>query len=103
METDLQLLKTNFKSQVDEELKIDDYIDFDQQLWTNQSTIFDKDIICKVLNHLVEESSDEGDDGDAGVAEMTKWLTEEVKSAIGMLEKFSLYSDFGEDILKSIR
>ena len=28
---------------------------------------------------------------------------EEVKSAIMMLEKFSLYSDFGEDILKSIR
>ena len=28
---------------------------------------------------------------------------EEVKSAIEMLEKFGQHSDFGEDILKSIR
>ena len=33
---------------------------------------------------------------------MRKSLMKEVKSAIEMLEKFSLYSDFGEDILKSI-
>ena len=34
---------------------------------------------------------------------MRKPLMEEVKSAIEMLEKFSMYSDFGEDILKSVR
>ena len=101
MEIDLQSLKNNFESQ-DGDLTVDDYIDFDRHLCTNQSTISDKDIIREVLNHPVEESSDEEDD-DAGVIEMRKSLIEEVKSAIEILEKFSLYSDFGEDILKSIR
>ena len=63
----------------------------------------DKDIIREVFNHPVEESSDMKDDDDAGVVEMRKPLMGEVKSAIEMLEKFSLYSDFGEDIFKSIR
>ena len=37
------------------------------------------------------------------VVEMRKPLMEEVKSAIEMLEKFSPYSDFGEDVLESTR
>ena len=89
---------------VDGDLTIDDYIVFDWELCTNQSTIFDKDIIPEVLDHPMEQSSNKkDDDDDAGVVEMRKPLMEKVKSAIGMLEKFSLYSDFGDDILKSIR
>ena len=45
LETDLQLLKTNFESQVDGDLTIDDYIDFDQELCANQSTISEKNMI----------------------------------------------------------
>ena len=46
----------------------------------------DKDIICEVLNHPVEESSGKEDDvDDAGVVEMIKPLMEEVKSAIEIL------------------
>ena len=107
METDLQFLKTNSKSQVDGDLTVNDYIDFDRELCTNQSTFSDKDIIREVLNHPVEESSDEedddDDDDDDDVVEMRKPLMEEVKSAIEMLEKFSPYSDFGEDVLESTR
>ena len=103
LEIDLQFLKTNFKSEVDGDLTTDDCIDFDQELCTNQSTISEKDIICKVLNDPVEENSgEEDDDDDASVVEMRKLSMEEVKSAIEMLEKFSLYSDLGEDTLKSI-
>ena len=103
LEIDLQFLKTNFKSEVDADLTIDYCIDFDQELCTNQSTISEKDIICKVLNDPVEENSgEEDDDDDASVVEMRKLSMEEVKSAIEMLEKFSLYSDFDEDTLKSI-
>ena len=93
-ETDLQFLKTNFERQVDGYLTIDDYINNDRKLCTNLSTISNKDIICKVFNHPVEVSSDEEDD-DAGVVEIRKPLMEEVKSVVEMLEKFSLYSDFG--------
>ena len=78
-------MKANFKSQVDGDLTNGDYIDFDRELCTNQSTISDKDIICEVLNHPTEESSHEKDHG-AGVIEMRKPLMEEVKSAIEMLE-----------------
>ena len=87
---------------VDGDLTIGDYIDFDWELCTNQSTISDKDIIPEVLDHPMEQSSNKKDDDDAGVVEMRKPLMEKVKSAIGMLEN-NLYSDFGEDILKSIR
>ena len=75
-------MKTNFESQIDGDLTIDDYIDFDRELCTNQSTISDKDIIREVLNQPVEQSWDEEDDDDPGVAEMRKPLMEEVKSAI---------------------
>ena len=98
METDLQFLKTNFESQVDGDLTVDDY----PELCTNQSTISDKDIIRDVLNHPVKQSSDKEDDA-AEVVEMRKPFMGKVKNALEMLEKFSLYSDFGEDILKSIR
>ena len=37
--TEIQFLKTNFKSQVDGDLTIDDHTDFDQELYTSQSTI----------------------------------------------------------------
>ena len=66
METDLQFLENNFEIQADGDLTFDDYIDFDRELCTSQSTISNKDIICEVLNHPVEESSDEEDDDDAG-------------------------------------
>lgn len=72
LKTDLQFLKTNFESQVDRDLTTDDYIDFDQELCPNQSTISDKDIIRGVLNHPVKESSDKEDNDDAGVVEMKK-------------------------------
>ena len=87
-------MKTNFERQVDGYLTIDDYINNDRKLCTNLSTISNKDIICEVFNHPVEVSSDEEDDG-AGVVEIRKPLMEEVKSVVEMLEKFSLYSDFG--------
>ena len=91
LKTDLQFLKTNFESQVDRDLTTDDYIDFDQELCTNQSTISDKDIIHEVRNHPVEESSpeeedddDDDDDDETDDVEMRKLLMEKVKSAIEM-------------------
>ena len=62
-----------------------------------------KHTISEDLNHHVEESSDGENDDDAGVVAMRKPFMEEVKSAIEILEKFNMYFDFGEDILKSIR
>ena len=66
LETDLQFLETNFETQADGDLTFDDYIDFDRELCTSQSTISNKDIICEVLNQPVEENSDEEDDDNAG-------------------------------------
>ena len=80
-------MKTKFESQVDRDLTTDDYIDFDQELCTNQSTISDKDIIHEVRNHPVEESSpeeDDDDDDETDDVEMRKLLMEKVKSAIEM-------------------
>ena len=99
----LQIQKTSFESQDDGELTIDDYIGFDQELSTKQSTISDKDIIHEVINHPVEDNSGKEADDDAGVVELRNLLMEEVKSAAEMLEKFSLHSDFGKYILKSIQ
>ena len=98
-----QIYNSGHASQVNGALTIDDYIDFDRELCTNQSAISDKDIICEVLSHPVEESSEEDDDDDPGVIYKRKPLIEEVKSALEISEKISLYSDFSEDISKSIR
>ena len=57
--TDLNFLRTNFCEQVDIDLVIDEQIDFDHELSTNQSILIDKDIIHKVLRNSVDGSSDE--------------------------------------------
>ena len=82
-------------------MTLDDCIDFDRELCTKKSTFSDKDIIREVLNYPVEDSSHK-DNNDAGAAEMKKPSMKEVKSAIEMLEKFSLHSNFSEDIMKPI-
>lgn len=100
--TDLNFLRINYSNQVDTDLAMDEYIDFDRELPTNQSILTDKDIIHEVLGNSVDVNSDE-DDLEVSKEEFIKrLLIEEVRTAIKMLEELSFYSEFRKGIMKSV-
>ena len=101
--TDLNFLTTNCSDKVDTDLSIDEYIDFDRELSTNQSILTDKDIIHEVLGNSTDVSSDEDDMKGIEVEFIRKPLIEEATRAMEMLNEFSLYSEFGKGIMKSVR
>ena len=75
--TDLNFLRTNYI-----DLAIDEYIDFDRELSTNQNILRGKDIIDKVLGN--------SDDKKLSAEESVRKPLIEVRGAIEMLEEFSL-------------
>ena len=80
-----------------------EYIDFDRELSTKQIILTDKYIIQEVLGNSADISSDEDDMKVKEVESIRKPLIEKVRTDIEILEKISLYSKFGEVVLKSVR
>ena len=101
--TDLNFLRANYSEQVDTNFAIDEYIESDRELSSNQSILTDKDIIQEVLSNSVDANSDKDDMEVSEVESVRKLLIKEVRRVIEMLEKFSVYSEFGEDIIKLVR
>ena len=80
--TDLNFLRINYGNQVDTDLAMDEYIDFDRELPTNQSILTDKDTIHEVLGNSADVNSDE-DDLEVSEEEFIKrLLIEEVRTAL---------------------
>ena len=102
MVTDLNFLRTNCSDQFDTDLAIDEYIDFDCELSTNQSILIDNHI-HEVLGNSADVSSDEDGMEVSEVESMRKPLIKEVRRAIEMLKEFSFYSEFREGIMKLVR
>ena len=102
MVTNLNFLRTNYSDQFDTDLAIDEYIDFDCELSTNQSILIDNHI-HEVLGNSADVSSDEDGMEVSEVESMRKPLIKEVRRAIEMLKKFSFYSEFPEGIMKLVR
>ena len=101
--TDLNFLRANYSEQVDTNFAIDEYIESDRELSSNQSILTDKDIIQEVLSNSADANSDKDDMEVSEVESVRKLLIKEVRRVIEMLEKFSVYSEFGEDIIKLVR
>ena len=102
MVTNLNFLRTNYSDQFDTDLAIDEYIDFDCELSTNQSILIDNHI-HEVLGNSADVSSDEDGMEVSEVESMRKPLIKEVRRAIEMLKKLSFYSEFPEGIMKLVR
>ena len=79
----------------------DEYVDFDRELSTTQRILTEKNIIHEVLGNSAEVSSDEDDMKVSEAESIRKPLIEEVRTVTEILDKFNLYSKFGDMIMKS--
>ena len=77
-------MRRNYSDQVDTDFAIDEYIDFDCELSTNQSILTDKDIIHEVLGNSAKVSSGEDHMEVSEIESIRKPLIKEVRGAIGI-------------------
>ena len=99
---DLSVLKERFANQIDADITLDEYIDFDIEVSTTYGKLTNAEIIAEV-NEIQEDNSD-GEESDNVEGEtITKPKIEEARKAIKILEDFSLFSKFGEVMMKSLK
>ena len=96
---DLSILKERFAVQIDGDISLDEYVDFDIEVSTSHSKLTNAEIIAEVTG---TQEDDEGSDNVEGEP-IIKPGIEEVQKAIGILEDFSLYSKFGEAMMRSLK
>ena len=92
---DLSILKERFADQIDTDISLDKYVNFDMEVSTSHG---------KLTN--AETQKDNSDDEESDNAEgepIIKPGIEEMQKAIEILEDFSLYSKFGKAMMKSLK
>ena len=77
----------------------DEYVDIDSDVSTNAAVLSDQDILAEVVGCVAESDDDEAESSDEPVA---KAPISEVHKAIEILEKFTLFSRSGEDLMSSL-
>ena len=99
---DLSVLKERFADQIDADILLHEYIDFDVEVSTSLGKLTNTEIIAEVTG-TQEDNSDDGESDNVEGEPIIKPGIEEVQKAIGTLEDFSLYSKFGEVTLRSLK
>ena len=99
---DLSVLKERFADQIDADILLHEYIDFDVEVSTSLGKLTNTEIIAEVTG-TQEDNSDDGESGNVEGEPIIKPGIEEVQKAIGTLEDFSLYSKFGEVTMRSLK
>ena len=99
---DLSILKERFADQIDADISPDEYIDFNIKVSTSHGKLTNAEIIAEVTGTQEENSDNEESDNVEGVS-IIKPGIKEVQKAIGILEDFSLYSKFGEAMMRSLK
>ena len=97
LQGDLHRLKATFGGA---DISLDEYVDIDSDVSTNAAVLNDQDILAEVVGCVAELDDDEDESSDEPVA---KPHISEVHKAIEMLEKFTLFSRFGEDLMSSLK
>ena len=90
---DLSILKERFPDQIDADISLDEYVDFDIEVRTSHGKLTNAKIIAEVTGTQEDNSDNEESDNVEGEP-MIKPGIEKVQKAIGILEDFSLYSKF---------
>ena len=90
---DLSILKESFVDQYN-----DKYVDFDIEVSTSHGKLTNAEIIAGVTR-----TQEDGESGNVEGEPIVKPGIEEVQKAIGFLEDFSLYSKFGEAMMRSLK
>ena len=96
---DLPILKERFADQIDADISLDEYVNFDIEVSTSHGELTNAEIIAEVTGTQEDNSDDEESDNVEG-EQIIKPGIEEVQKASGILEDFSLYSKFGEAMMR---
>ena len=99
---DLSVLKERFADQIDADILLHEYIDFDVEVSTSLGKLTNTEIIAEVTG-TQEDNSDDGESDNVEGEPIIKPGIEEVQKAIGTLEDFSLYSKFVEVTMRSLK
>ena len=86
---DLSILKERFTNQIDPDVSLDEYVDFDIEVSTSHGKLTNAEIIAEITGTQEDNSDDEESDNLEGEP-IIKLGIEEVQRAIGILEDFSL-------------
>ena len=101
LEANLPVQKEKFGDQIDADITSDDYIDFDIEVITSHGKLTNQEILAEINDHVNEESDGEEDPND--FEPINKPGIEDAREALQVLEDFSLFSKFGESMLKSLK
>ena len=95
---DLSILKERFVDQIDADISLDKYVDFDIEVSASHGKLTNAEIIAEVTR-----TQEDGESDNVEGEPIVKPGIEEVQKAIGFLEDFSLYSKFGEAMMRSLK
>ena len=99
---DLSVLKERFADQIDADILLHEYIDFDVEVSTSLGKLTNAEIIAEVTG-TQEDNSDDGESDNVEGEPIIEPGIEEVQKTIGTLEDFNLYSKFGEVTMRSLK
>ena len=99
---DLSILKKRFADQTDADISLDEYANFDIKVSTSNGKLTNAEIIAEVTGTQEDNSDNKESDNREGEP-IVKPGIEEVPKAIGILKDFSLYSNFGEAMMRSFK
>ena len=95
-------MKERFADQIDADISLDEYVDFDIEVCTSFGKLTNAEIIAEVTR-TQEDNSDDKESGNVEAEPIIKPEIEEVQKAIGILEHFSLCSKIGEAVMRSLK
>ena len=102
MDAILDVLKEKFGYQIDADITSDDYIDFDIDVITSHGKLTNQEILAEINDDVNKESDGEEEDPN-DFEPINKPGIEDAREALQVLEDFSLFSKFGESMLKSLK
>ena len=95
-------LKEKFGEQIDTDITLDEYIDFDHDVSTTHGKLSDREILAEIIGRQEEDSDEDEEDYDYGES-IVKPGIEQAREVIRIIEEFSLLSQFGEAMLRSLK
>ena len=95
-------MKERFADQIDADISLDKYIDFDIEISTSRGKLTNAEIIAEVTGDQ-EDDSDDKENNNVEGEPIIKPEIEEVQKAIGILKNFSFYSKFAEAMMRSLK
>ena len=102
LEANLAVLKEKFGDQIDADITSDDYIDFDIEVIASHGKLTNQETFAEI-NYDVNEESDGEEDDPNDFEPINKPEIEDAREVLQVLEGFSLFSKFGESMLKSLK